>query len=185
MLPAIFRIPASNLHYTHFTAISRKLATLLKEMNFKELSADTFYTFILNIIYRRILYQEFQLTVEYSERNCARYCACACKLQCIKSMCMTNVSWSLLGRCFYRFHYFHHRRSAASTTCRISFIRTFATREDTRLYNNGVPLIGRSKLRFPAPWEPEYAGPSGRHSTIWDFAQDARSVFKIYLKTNK
>lgn len=34
--------------------------------------------------------------------------------------------------------------------------------EDTRLYNYGVPVIGRSKLRFPAPREQEYAARARR-----------------------
>lgn len=34
--------------------------------------------------------------------------------------------------------------------------------EDTRLYNYGVPVIGRSKLRFPAPRVQEYAARARR-----------------------
>lgn len=50
--------------------------------------------------------------------------------------------------------------------------------KDTRLYNYGVPMIGRSKLRFPAPREQEYAARARRAALreIWGFARDARSV---------
>lgn len=34
--------------------------------------------------------------------------------------------------------------------------------EDTRLYNYGVPVIGRSKLRFPASRKQEYAARARR-----------------------
>lgn len=53
--------------------------------------------------------------------------------------------------------------------------------EDTCLYNYGVPVIGRSKLRFPASREQEYAARARRAALreIWGFARDARSVFSI------
>lgn len=54
--------------------------------------------------------------------------------------------------------------------------------EDTRLYNYGVPVIGRSKLRFPAPREQEYAARArdGRHCEKYEDSPGMRGQFSLF-----
>lgn len=54
----------------------------------------------------------------------------------------------------------HHLDGHAAAVA--SLLRRDAFGEDTRLYNYGVPMVGRSKLRFPAPRKQEYAARAQR-----------------------
>lgn len=63
------------------------------------------------------------------------------------STVLATTAATTTGRCFL-----YHRCSPAM----------MPSGEDTRLYNYGVPVIGRSKLRLPAPREQEYAARARR-----------------------
>lgn len=70
----------------------------------------------------------------------------------------------------------HHRPKSPPPSARVAVVPAVVSSrgdaaalmppgEDTRLYNYGVPVIGRSKLRFPAPREQGVRGPTGGIAT--------------------
>jgi len=86
---------------------------------------------------------------------------------------------------FPDFHYVRHRRDHLHRRSRDRLLFPYhdapavmPSGEDTRLYNYGVPMIGRSKLRFPASrnrsTRPE---PDGRHCEKYEDSPGMRGQF--------